>query len=134
MARKTTVCVLDDEPIVGDRLKPELEDEGYEVEIFTDSAKALDRVKEKCFDVFVTDLKMEGVDGIGFLKQVKQQCPNCEVIVISGYATIETARESLIKGAYDFIAKPFRIDDIRSAVKRAKKRAMKRGGRRNANS
>lgn len=133
MAKKTTVCVLDDEPIVGDRLKPELEEEGYEVEIFTDSAKALDRVREKCFDIFITDLKMEGVDGIGFLERVKKQCPNCEVVVITGYATIETARESLIKGAYDFIAKPFRIDDIRSVVKRAKKRAKKKAKQGNAN-
>lgn len=126
MQKKTTVCILDDESIVCDRLKPVLEDDGYEVEIFTNSTSALDRVKEKCFDVFVTDLKMEGVDGIGFLERVKEQCPSCEVIVITGYATIETARESLIKGAYDFIPKPFRIDEIRAAVKKAKKRARRR--------
>ena len=125
MQKKTSICILDDEPIVGDRLKPELEEDGYEVEIFTDSASALDRVKEKCFDVFITDLKMEGVDGIGCLERVKEQCPNCEVIVITGYGTLETARESLIKGAYDFIPKPFRIDDIRSVVKRAKKKAKR---------
>jgi len=126
MQKKTSVCILDDEPIVGDRLKPELEDDGYEVEIFTDSASALKRVQEKCFDVFVTDLKMEGVDGIGFLERVKQTCPDSEVIVITGYGTLETARESLVKGAYDFIPKPFRIDDIRGAVKNAKKKAKRR--------
>jgi len=126
MPEKISVCILDDEPIVGDRLKPELEDDGYEVEIFTDSAGALDRVQQKCFDIFVTDLKMEGIDGIGFLERVKQQCPNCEVIVITGYGTLETARESLVKGAYDFIPKPFRIDDIRTAVKNARKRAKRR--------
>jgi len=125
MKRKTSVCILDDEPIVGDRLKPELEDDGYEVEIFTDSASALKRVQERCFDIFVTDLKMEGVDGIGFLERVKKQCPGSEVIVITGYGTLETARESLIKGAYDFIPKPFRIKEIRSAVKRAKKKGKR---------
>lgn len=125
MKRKTSVCILDDEPIVGDRLKPELEDDGYEVEIFTDSASALKRVQERCFDIFVTDLKMEGVDGIGFLERVKKQCPGSEVIVITGYGTLETARESLIKGAYDFIPKPFRINEIRSAVKRAKKKGKR---------
>jgi len=96
--KKTTVCILDDEPIVGDRLKPELEDDGYQVEVFTDSASALQRVEETCFDVFITDLKMEGVDGIGFLERVKEKCPGSEVIVITGFATMETARESLIKG------------------------------------
>lgn len=125
MQKKTSVCILDDEPIVGDRLKPELEDDGYEVEIFTDSTSALERVEEKCFDVYVTDLKMEGVDGIGFLESVKQKCPNSEVIVITGYGTLETARESLVKGAYDFIPKPFRIDDIRAAVKNARKKAKR---------
>lgn len=125
MKRKTSVCILDDEPIVGDRLKPELEDDGYEVEIFTDSASALKRVQERCFDIFVTDLKMEGVDGIGFLERVKKQCPGSEVIVITGYGTLETARESLIKGAYDFIPKPFRINEIRSAVKKAKKKGKR---------
>jgi DNA-binding NtrC family response regulator len=123
---KTTVCILDDEPIVGDRLKPELEDDGYVVEVFTDSASALDRINATCFDIFITDLKMEGVDGMAFLERVKEKCPLSEVIVITGYATMETARESLIKGAYDFIAKPFRIGEIRTAVKKARKRVKRK--------
>jgi DNA-binding NtrC family response regulator len=123
--KETTVCILDDEPIVGDRLKPELEDDGYSVEVFTDSASALNRLDETCFDVFITDLKMEGVDGMGFLEKVKEKCPDSEVIVITGYGTLESAREALIKGAYDFITKPFRIGEIRAAVKKAKKRAKR---------
>jgi DNA-binding NtrC family response regulator len=119
---KTTVCILDDEVIVGDRLKPELEDEGYEVETFTDSSKALERVQEKCFDVVITDLKMEGLDGMAFLEKVKELCPQSEVIVITGYATMEVFRESFVKGAYEFIAKPFRLSEIRDAVKKAKKK------------
>jgi len=122
---KTTICILDDEPIVGDRLKPELEDDGYVVEVFTDSESALNRLNEKCFDVFITDLKMEGVDGMGFLERVKTKCPGSEVIVITGYGTLESAREALIKGAYDFITKPFRLGEIRTAVKKAKKKARR---------
>ena len=125
MTDKVTVCILDDEPIVGDRLRPELEDDGYEVEVFTDSASAIKRVEEKSFDIVITDLKMEGVDGMGFLEKVKEKGPNTEVIVITGYATIETARESFVKGAYDFIAKPFRISEIRDVVKKAKRRVRK---------
>ena len=123
--KTTTICILDDEPIVGDRLKPELEDDGYDVEVFTDSASALARLEETCFDIFITDLKMEGVDGMGFLERVKEKCPGCEVIVITGYGTLESAREALIKGAYDFITKPFRLGDIRDVVKKAKKRAKR---------
>jgi len=128
MKARLAICILDDEPIVGDRLKPELEDDGYEVEVFTDSAVAIERMKERRFDVFVTDLKMEGVDGMGVLERVKDHCPGAEVIIITGYATIETARESFVRGAYDFIAKPFRIGEIRDTVKKACRRV-----RRNAN-
>ena len=124
----TTICILDDEPIVGDRLKPELEDGGYEVEVFTDSASALERLEQTCFDIFITDLKMEGVDGMQFLERVKEKCPGSEVIVITGYGTLESAREALIKGAYDFITKPFRIGEIRAAVKKAKKRVRRHSG------
>lgn len=124
-----TICVLDDEPIVGDRLKPELEEDGYEVEIFTDSASAIRRLDEKCFDIFITDLKMEGVDGMGFLEKVKESCKNSEVIMITGYATLESVRESFVRGAYDVIAKPFRIDEIRAAVKKARSRVRKTRGR-----
>ena len=126
MTTKGTICILDDEPIVGDRLKPELEDDGYEVEVFVDSASAIRRLDDRCFDIFITDLKMEGVDGMGFLEKTKEHCPNSEVIIITGYATIETARESFTRGAYDFISKPFRISEIRSAVKQARRRVRKR--------
>ena len=129
MTTKSTICILDDEPIVGDRLKPEMEDDGYEVEVFTDSGSAIKRLTERCFDIFITDLKMEGVDGMGFLEKVKEYCPRSEVIIITGYATIETARESFVRGAYDFIAKPFRIGEIRDAVKKARRRVRKNHNR-----
>ena len=124
--KKTTICILDDEPIVGDRLRPELEDDGYVVEVFTDSASALARLEETCFDIFITDLKMEGVDGMGVLERVKERCPASEVIVITGYGTLESAREAHVKGAYDFIAKPFRLEEIRTVVNRAKKRVRRK--------
>ncbi|MBI9087083.1 MAG: response regulator [Desulfobacterales bacterium] len=125
MTSKGTICILDDEPIVGDRLKPELEDDGYTVEVFTDSASAIQRVDETCFDIYITDLKMQGADGMTFLEKVKACCPGSQVIMITGYATMETARESFVRGAYDFIAKPFRIGEIRSVVKRARKRVKR---------
>jgi len=124
--KNVTICILDDEPIVGDRLTPELEDDGYKVEVFTDSASALARLEETCFDIFITDLKMEGVDGMGVLERVKERCPGSEVIVITGYGTLESAREAHAKGAYDFIAKPFRLGELRAVVNKAKKRVHRK--------
>ena len=119
MDQKTQILILDDEPIVCKRLHPALEKAGYEVETFTSSAEAMERVKNKEFDIIITDLKMEGVDGMTFLSAVKERSPATEVIVITGFATMETAKESYQKGVFDFVAKPFKLGEIQDVVKRA---------------
>jgi DNA-binding NtrC family response regulator len=117
--RKTQVLILDDEPIVWKRLKPALEKVGYEVEAFTQSSNAMRRVQEKEFDIVVTDLKMEGIDGMAFMTEVKRRSPRTEVIVITGFATMETAKESFQKGVFDFLAKPFKRGELLEIVKKA---------------
>lgn len=117
-SRKARILVLDDEPIVCKRLKPAFQKAGYEVETFTESGAALERVEQASFDIVVTDLKMEGVDGMHFLTRVKEIAPETSVIIITGFATLETAKESFRKGAYDFVAKPFKLGDILDTVKR----------------
>ena len=117
--RKTQVLILDDEPIVWKRLKPALEKVGYEVEAFTQSSNAMRRVQEKEFDIVVTDLKMEGIDGMAFMTEVKKRSPRTEVIVITGFATMETAKESFQKGVFDFLAKPFKRGELLEIVKKA---------------
>jgi DNA-binding NtrC family response regulator len=117
--RKTQVIILDDEPIVCKRLKPGLEKVGYEVEAFTHSVDAMERIKEKEFDIVITDLKMEGFDGMQFLTEVKRRSQTTEVIVITGFATMETAKESFQKGVFDFIAKPFKMGEIQEIVRKA---------------
>ncbi len=116
---QTSILILDDEPIVSKRLKPSLERKGYEVESFTHSADALQRVQEKGFDIVVTDLKMEGVDGMQFLTRVKELRPQTEVIVITGFATMATAKESFNKGVFDFLAKPFKLGEIAEVIEKA---------------
>ncbi len=106
------VMVLDDEPIVGNRLKPALEKEGFQVEVFTDSSAALDRLKQKSFAVLVTDMKMRSPSGMDVLRFVKETTPSTQVIVITGYATIETSHEADALGAFQFLAKPFKIKDL----------------------
>jgi CheY-like chemotaxis protein len=114
-----SVMVLDDEPIVGKRLKPVLEKSGFAVECFEDPRQALTRIAEREFDIVVTDLRMEGVGGIAILEHVMAHCPRTRVILITGYATVEVAREALVKGAFDFIAKPFKPKDLQAVVAKA---------------
>lgn len=119
--RKISILVLDDEPIVCKRLKPFFQKAGYEVEAFNQPAEALARVEQRSFDVVITDLKMQGMDGLAFLAKVKTLHPDTDVIVITGFATMETARESFRKGVFDFIAKPFKLAEILEAVRRIEK-------------
>ncbi len=123
---RTSILVLDDEPIVCKRLKSALEKRGYEVEIFFRSSDAFKRITERNFDIVITDLKMEGLDGMTFLTEVKKRSPETEVIVITGFATMETAKESFQKGVFDFLAKPFKLGEIYDAVERAE-RKLKEG-------
>lgn len=119
---KTRILVLDDEAIVLKRLGPALEKAGYQVELFSRSSDASKRVTERDFDIVITDLKMEGLDGMQFLTQVKQRSPKTEVIVITGFATMDTAKESFQKGVFDFLAKPFKMGEILKTVKKAEAR------------
>jgi CheY-like chemotaxis protein len=116
---KLRVMIVDDEPIVGKRLTPALAKHGFEVEAFVDPRKALARLQEQAFDIVVTDLRMEEVDGIGVLEHVMSSCPGTRVILITGYATVEGAREALVKGAFDFIAKPFKPKELRAVINKA---------------
>jgi DNA-binding NtrC family response regulator len=113
-----SILILDDEPIVCKRLQPALEKKGYRVETFFESAEALKRFGEKLFDIVITDLKMKGIDGMQFLTEVKKRSPLTEVIVITGFATMETAKESFRKGVFDFLAKPFKLGEIQEVIQK----------------
>jgi CheY-like chemotaxis protein len=113
------VMILDDEPIVGKRLRPILTKSGFDVEVFENPSEALSRLNEKEFDIVVTDLRMEGFDGIHVLEHVMRECEHTRVILITGYATVEVAREALVKGAFDFIAKPFKPRDLTAVINKA---------------
>jgi len=111
--------IIDDEPIVGKRLQQALEKNGYEVETFTTGNEGLIRFRENKFEIIVTDIRMDEIDGIEVLSKVLQEEPETKVIIITGYATIEMAREALAKGAFDFISKPFKPDELREVITRA---------------
>ena len=111
--------IVDDEPIVGRRLKPVLEKLGLEVEAFEDSARALARFAEAPFDIVVSDVRMKGMDGITLLERLRALSSRCKVILITGYASPEVAAEAMAKGAFEYLAKPLRTDRLREVVVRA---------------
>ena len=113
------ILILDDETIVGERLKASLEKDGHSLEAHTSPHEAIKSLNENLFDIVVTDIRMDDIDGIKILEMVKNKSPQTKVIMITGYATLEVARESLTKGAFDFIAKPFKIKEIRGAIEKA---------------
>lgn len=115
------IMVIDDENIVGKRLKPALEKTGDIVETFEEGETALARFAQEPFDIVITDIRMEKIDGIEILERILAQSQRTKVIIITGYATVEIAREALSKGAFDFIAKPFKPSDLRQIIERASK-------------
>jgi len=117
--KKLQIMIVDDEPIVGKRLKQALTKFGIEVEVFEDSEIAVNRLKHKNFDIVVTDIRMENIDGIQILERALQRSDHSRVIIITGYATVEVAQEALAKGAFDFIAKPFKPNDLRAVINKA---------------
>jgi DNA-binding NtrC family response regulator len=113
------ILLLDDEPIVGQRLKNGLVKMGCEVETFENPLEAMSRIAQKRFDIVITDVMMAEASGIQVLEAAKKLNPAVKVIIITGYATAELAREAMEKGAYDMIAKPFKPADLRALVVRA---------------
>jgi len=119
MTKPLEVLLLDDEPIVGRRLKPALDKIGCHVEVFENPKEAVARIDQKEFDIVVTDIRMEEMDGIQVLEHVQKKWPRTKVIIITGYAKMDLAREAMGKGVFDFIAKPFRPDDLRRIIANA---------------
>ncbi|MFC1850463.1 response regulator [candidate division CSSED10-310 bacterium] len=119
MPEVLNVLILDDEPIVGKRLKPGLAKIGCEVEVFTDPKEAYKRIDEKKFQIVVTDIYMPEIDGFQIMKHALERWDQTKVIVITGYAMMEVARTAMEKGAFDFIAKPFTPADLRAMITKA---------------
>jgi DNA-binding NtrC family response regulator len=130
-SEKARLLVVDDEPIAVRNLERVLEKEGYEVSTASNGHGALRQLRNKPFDVVLTDLKMEKVDGMQVLKRCKEIDPDVEVILITGYAAIDTAIEAMKQGAYHYIPKPFKLDEVRKIVREAvEKVALKKENRR----
>ncbi len=117
------VMVLDDESIVCERLRGPLVEKGFAVETFTDSETALARLAVKRFDVVITDLKMKGPTGLDLLHHLREHAPSTQVIIITGYATIESAHEAEWGGVFGFVTKPFSLKELVAMVAKAARKA-----------
>jgi DNA-binding NtrC family response regulator len=113
------ILVIDDERSIRNTLKDILEFEKYQVELAEDGFKALELLKNNDFDVILCDIKMPGMDGIEVLQKVEELKPDTPVVMISGHGNIDTAVESIKKGAFDFIEKPLDLNRLLITLRNA---------------
>jgi DNA-binding NtrC family response regulator len=119
MQDSVKILIVDDEKIALKNLEHVMKKEGYDVTGAESGPTALKRLEEQSFDLVLTDLRMEKVDGMQILKKCRELYPEAEVIMITGYATLESAVKAMKQGAFNYIAKPFRLDEVRIIVKEA---------------
>ena len=123
---KSRILVVDDEAIARENLEHILRKDGYDVATADSGVSALKKLSNTEFDLVMTDLKMKQVDGMEVLARIKEQYPDTEVVMLTAYATVATAIEAMQKGAYHYIPKPYKIDEVRMITKRAlEKKALK---------
>src|SRR5512146_3343189 len=111
------ILVIDDERIALRNLEHVMKKEGYEVTGTQSGQNALKLLEERPFDVVLTDLRMEKVDGMEVLRRCRELHPDTEVIMITGYATLESGVDAMKQGAFHYIAKPFKLDEVRTVVR-----------------
>lgn len=127
MSDKTTVLVIDDEPGIREMLSFELSQEGFEVETAESGLAAVAAVKRRKFDLAVTDLKMPGMDGTATVEALRAIDPDIEVIVATGYASVDTAVACMKRGAYDYINKPYDLVELKHLLERALQKSHLQG-------
>jgi DNA-binding NtrC family response regulator len=113
------ILVIDDERSIRNTLKDILEYEKYEVDLAEDGIKAFDKIKAASFDVVLCDIKMPGMDGIEVLEKLQEVTPDTPVVMISGHGNIDTAVESIKKGAFDYIEKPLDLNRLLITIRNA---------------
>ena len=112
------ILLVDDEPLIRESLYEILRIEGYKAQMVQSGEEALEVVRQRKIDIVVTDLKLPQISGIELLAEVKENFPEVEVILITGYGTIETAVEAMKKGAYDYITKPINDNEIKLIIRK----------------
>ena len=119
MSEKAKLLIVDDEAIVRDSLGKWFREEGYEIGAAESASEALARLAEQRWDLAMVDIKMPGTDGIELQRRMREIDPELLVIIMTGYASVETAVQALKNGAYDYVTKPFDPDEFAHTVRKA---------------
>lgn len=119
MADNFKILITDDDVDLRELLTEAVRNWGYPVSVARDGDEALRKLRMERYDIVITDLMMPGMDGLSLLQKIKELDKDILVIIITGYATIETAVKAIETGAYDYIAKPFRLDELMIVIKNA---------------
>lgn len=114
--KNSRVLIVDDEPVIRSFLVRVLERAGYEVQAASNGHEALDYLEATPFDLLLTDIKMDQLDGVELLRRAKAQQPDLSVILLTGHATVSSAVAALRQGAYDYLLKPVKNEDLVTAV------------------
>lgn len=116
-----SILVIDDEESVRVSLAKILMKIGYEVQVAASGEEGLEKVRQNAFDLVITDLKMQTIDGLEVLEKVKQIQPETLVIIITGFASLDSALAAIRKGVCDYLVKPFQIETMKLVVQRSMK-------------
>ena len=122
MSSKPWILVVDDELSVRDSLQAWFKEEGYGVESAASGKEALERMARQEFDIYLLDIRMAGMDGLELQHRIREIKPDAAVIIMTAYASVETAVQALKEGAFDYITKPFDPDDLEHLVRNAAER------------
>jgi DNA-binding NtrC family response regulator len=124
--RKHTILVVDDEPIARDNLAHIITKEGHEVLLAANGQEAVDILRKEEMDLVLTDLCMPGVDGMTVLEETKRLRPATEVVMLTGHGSVDTAVQAMRKGAYHYVIKPFKINELRVIIDKALEKSLLR--------
>lgn len=113
------ILIVDDEKMSRETLREFLSYLTHTIQIAQDGQEAIDLIHKEEFDLIVTDLKMPKADGLKVLEEAKSIHPGIQVIIVTGFASLETALEAIKKGAYDYITKPFKLEEMEVVVRNA---------------
>ena len=118
MSNNPRILVVDDEPAMRESLKDWLMEDDYEVGLAASGQEAVDMAENHNWDVVLLDLKMPGMDGLETLRRLKEVHPDAEIIMMTAYATVDTAVQAMKEGAFDYLVKPFDPDEVELIIKR----------------
>ena len=118
MSKMPRILVVDDEEGMRESLNDWLKEDGYEVGLAAGGQEAIDMVRDEPWEVVLLDLKMPGMDGLETLKHLKEVRPDAEILMMTAYATVDTAVQAMKEGAFDYLVKPFDPDEIEILIKK----------------